>query len=245
MTPGRAMLSAPVARRHSRARCDSRSVPMVDGTRGPARRPPGRPRCSRHPGRWRRSPTRRRRRPPRGARARSFRRAAGSRRSGAAHPRGGVQFLRVGVQHHHPPLAGELAGEFPAGLPRPHDDDPGKVVRRRRFVFRGGFRAAFRHGGGETETRADSGPEAVAPRGDRSLDPRSGLKRSRERTLLRPERPGDLGHRVGVPGRVHHPTDGLLGVRRSVRTGFLGTHRPPCRVRRPRTPASYTSAADR
>ena len=75
------------------------------------------------------------------------------------------QLRRIRVENHYPALAGELAGEFPPGLPGADDDDPGEVVRPRRFALRGGVRAAFRHGGGETGTWVDSGPQGGRPEG--------------------------------------------------------------------------------
>ena len=72
------------------------------------------------------------------------------------------QLLRVGVKDRHAALAGKLAREFAACLPGADDDDPGEVVRQRRFALRGGFREAFRHGGKASgrATPSDPTPDA-------------------------------------------------------------------------------------
>ena len=70
------------------------------------------------------------------------------------------QFPGVGVEHHHPALAGELAREFASRLPGPDDDDPGQVVRPAPLRFpqrsRGGVQA-WRQG---VRTRCALRPDA-------------------------------------------------------------------------------------
>ena len=131
------------------------------------------------------------------------------------------QLLRLRVEHHHPAFAGELAREFPTRLPGADDDDAGEVMRRCRF-------ASSRRSGGVQAWRGVRTRCALRPNAGRTgARRRSGISRpaSREpvsgRLLLEGGRDG--GHRLGVPGRRHHPADGLLGVRRCRRTGFFGT----------------------
>ena len=61
------------------------------------------------------------------------------------------ELRRVGVEHHHPPLVGELTGEFASGLAGSDDDDSGQsvTVRCRMSVFRGRRRSAVKHGDDE------------------------------------------------------------------------------------------------